>query len=463
MIADAVSRTPIDIDALAGQDKNVFDWLTTRFGAPPTGFWRQLRWRIGWEAEVEIDGCRQEVLVRGARGKDHRSPMSMLQEGQAQEIMERYGVPAPHVYGMIDEPLALVMEKLPGGINSELIQDPEVRRSVRRQFIDALAKLHAIPGEEFRAIGMPIPETARDLTLNLYRPCFDIVRDWLAGRPFPLVAFFEKWLEANAPEGHARAAFVTADAGQFLYQGDRLTGLIDFEVSYIGDPAAEFAGMRLRDTTEPLGEIADLRAYYESITGYRISRKAIAYHSAGFASTNSMLMWPMMFKPEAENDFVAYLQFCVATSRWGIQGISESLDMTLDPVPEPEANPTITFAAPDQLQNLLEGWSTTDSALRFHLEGAATLARYLGRCHVYGASVLAADLADAQALTGEEVRTRDEADAAVDQWVRAAKPESDVTLVRFFHRWLSRQNFLLKGCGSQAYLTEASLQPIRGD
>lgn len=463
MTVDTLTRMPVELSSLGGQDKSVHDWLTKRFGTPPTAFCRQLRWRIGWEAEVEVDGQRQGVLVRGARGKDHRSPMTMLQEAQAQEIMERHGVAAAHVFGMIDDPYAMVMARLPGGINSELIEDPDTRRKVRREFIAALAKLHAIPVAEFAAIGMPVPETPRDLALNLYRPCIDIVRERLGDRPFPLVEFFARWLEANAPEDRARAGFVTGDAGQFIYDRDHFTGLIDFEVSYIGDPAAEFAGMRLRDTTEPLGDIAELREYYESLTGDRISRKVIAYHSAGFASTNSMLMWPMMFTPEVENDFVAYLQFCVATSRWGLQGIAESLEIDLDPVADPEPIATVPYqAAPGQLLNLLQGWETNDAALRFHLEGAATLAIYLGRCHVYGGSVLAADLADAEALTGVTVRNRDEADAAVDRWLRAAGPESDATLVRFFHRWLSRQNFLLKGCGSQAYLTETTLQPIRG-
>ncbi len=462
MSSDTVMRMALDMSALDGLDKLVFDWLQSHFGHAPSAFYRQLRWRIGWEANVEIDGEVRGILVRGSRGQDHKSPMTMQQEAAAQQIMERHGVLAPHVYGMIENPLAIVMERLPGGINSALIEDDAARWKVRKEFVEALAKLHAIPVAEFAAIGMQVPTTAEDLALNLYRPCIDIVRERLGERPFPLVEFFARWLEANAPKDRARAGFVTGDAGQFLYDGDRFTGLIDFEVSYIGDPAAEFAGMRLRNTTEPLGDISLLREYYESLTGDSISRTAIAYHSAGFAGTNSMLMWPMMFAPEVENDYVAYLQFCVATSRWGLQGIAESLNVALEIVPDPKPNATVPFeAAPGQLLNLLTGWQSDDTALRFHLEGAAALATYLGRCHVYGGSILAADLADATALTGKAISSRDEADAAVQAFVEQAGREDDTKLVAFFNRWLSRQNFLLKGCGSQAYLTETTLQPIR--
>jgi len=462
MATDTIARMVLDTSALSEVDRPVYEWLCNHFGTEPQNFRRQLRWRISWEADVEIDGRLQGVLVRGARGKATRYPITLHQEGQIHHVMERHGVLAPKVYGMIEDPVAIVMERLPGTINTELIEDSADRAKVRREFIEALAKLHAIPVGEFGAIGLTVPKSARDLALNLYKPCIDIVRAAFVDRPFPLTEFYALWLERNAPEDRDRPGFVTADAGQFLYDDDRFTGLIDFEVSYIGDPAAEFAGMRLRDTTEPLGDITELRKYYEALTGDKIPLRAIAYHSAGFAGTNSMLMWPMMFKPEVQNDYVAYLQFCVATSRWGLQGIAESLGVRLDNVPDPEANSAVPYdAAPEQLINMMTSWETDDTELRFHLDTAAVLGRYLQRCALYGGGILAADLADAAALTGQQVKTRREADAAVDAFVRAAGPEEDRTLVAFFNRWLSRQNFLLMGCGSQSYLTKTTLQPIK--
>ncbi|WP_336971126.1 phosphotransferase [Sphingobium aromaticiconvertens] len=462
MASDTIVRMKIDPATMSETDRPVYEWLHTHFGCVPQNFCRQLRWRIGWEADVEIDGRTQGVLVRGSRGKDVRYPITLHQEAGIHHVMERHGVPAPRVFGMIENPVAIVMERLPGGINTDLIPDSAVRKQVRHAFIDAMAKLHAVPIEEFAALGMNMPRNPRELALNLYQSSIDIARTALADRPLPLVTFLAKWLEDNVPEDRHRAAFVTADAGQFLFDGDRMTGLIDFEVSYIGDPAAEFAGMRLRDTTEPLGDISELRRYYETITGAAIPHKAIAYHTAGFSGTNTMLMWPMILKPEVQNDFIAYLQFTIACSRWSLQGIAESLGIDLDDVAEPEANTTVPFAAATaQLDALLTGWETSDAGLRFHLEGAAALAAYLERCHVYGGPILAADLADTTALVGRTVTTREEADAAVEAFVGNAAPHQDAALVRFFHRWLARQNWLLKGCGSQAYLTETTLQPIR--
>jgi aminoglycoside phosphotransferase (APT) family kinase protein len=460
MASDTLTRMRLDPDSLSDVDRPVFDWLTRHFGRAPTNFYRQLRWRIGWEADIELDGETRTVLVRGSRGEDYLGPMTMHQEAGVHHIMERHAVPAPRVYGMIEDPLAIVMERMPGGINSELAGPDAVKWKIRSEFIQALVKLHAIPVEQFGALGLPVPRTPRDIAFNLYGQCIAIARDKMKNRPFGLVEFFARWLERNAPADRTRAAYVTGDAGQFLYDGDRFVGLIDFEVSYIGDPAAEFSGMRVRDTTEPLGDVSKLCDLYESLTGDQISKRTIEYHSADFSCTNSMLMWHMMFEPEVKNDYIAYLQFSVATSRWGLCAIAEADGITLEAVADPIRNPISFEAAAPLLVQQLANWNTDDGGLRHHLDSASVPATYLQRCLEYGASVLEADLADTVALTGRSVSTRAEADAAVDEFVRQADDTHDAALTQFFHRWLQRQNFLLEGCGSQAYLTATNLQYI---
>src|SRR3546814_13776776 len=86
-------------------------------------------------------------------------------------------------------------------------------------------------------------------------------------RPFPIMRFIAQWLRRNVPQDRTRATFVNFDAGQFLYEDDRVTGLIDFEVSSFGDPAAELSGLRLRDAAEPLGDLSAMIDRYEMLTG----------------------------------------------------------------------------------------------------------------------------------------------------------------------------------------------------
>lgn len=459
MAQDTVQRMGMDTATLTGADKAVHDWIADHFGVAPLTFCRQMRWRMAWEADVAVDREVRTVLVRGSRGDDYVGPMTMRQEASVHDVLERHGVPAPRVYGVIDEPLAIVMEKIPGGINSELIADPKERSKVRREFIEALVTLHNIPVAEFGEFGLKVGKDPKESAFTLYQSSIDIVREKLT-YPVGYVEFAASWLERKNPVGRQRVGFVTGDAGQFMYDGDRLTGLIDFEVAYVGDPAAEFAGMRLRDTTEPLGSISELCDYYETLTGDRISKALIEYHSAGFAATNSMLMWPLIFDPAADLDLLSYLQFTIATSRWGLSGIAEFEGIKPENPPEPVASAIAFPALAPHHSRWISAIKTDDGTARYQLDSAADMSKYLERVNLYGSSVLVADLEDARLLTGEQVTTREQADAAVDAYVRRAGPEDDAKLIRHFHRWLYRQNFLLKGCGHQSYLTETNLQYI---
>lgn len=251
----ATQTLPPPTDAM---DSKVFDWLGANIG-PVTAFERQPRWRPGWNVVVERDGAPLPLYVRGPRGDTYVSPVDMFQEAEIHRVFERHGIPAPRVHGMIPDPLCIVMDMLPGRINSGAIADEAVRAQVRDRFIAIMADVHRLPVEAFAAANLPVPRTPREIALNLYAPSEAIFRERIAGRPWPLMEFAWVWLNRNIPQDRTRATFVNYDGGQFLYdeQGE-VTGLIDFEVSSLGDPAAELSGMRLRDSSEPLGDLTAL-------------------------------------------------------------------------------------------------------------------------------------------------------------------------------------------------------------
>ncbi len=462
MATDTLTRMPLDTEHLPLLDQQVFDWLTARFGAPPLEFNRVLRWRTGWEATVSIDGKEQGLVVRANRGGSFKPPISLELEARLHDVMEANGVLVPHVYGMIDEPLAIVMEKLPGGINTNLIKNPDDRWKVRREFVEMLAILHEAPVDDFRAVGMSVAADPVRGSLEYYQYNCEHVRKASAGRPIPFLEFLDRWLERNMPTDRTRTGLVTADSAQFMHDDDRFTGLIDFEMAYVGDPAAEFAGFRVRDTTEPLGDIGKLRDYYEEITGDHVTRKLIAYHTAGYSGTAGFITWPLAFECDPDVDFVAYLQFTMCMCRWGLQGVMEFMDLPSEPIAEPVANTVLPFPfTGTQAKANATFWKTDDKALSYHLEAAQALAQYLERCAIFGQSILEADLLDIRELTGKSARTREEADGMLADWIcTKAGAEDDVRLVLFFDRWFQRQNFLLKGCGTQSWYTEVWLQPI---
>src|SRR3546814_15980545 len=95
----------------------------------------------------------------------------------------------------------------------------------------------------------------------------------------PLGAFAVGWVKRNAPKHLTRPSCAHLDAGQFLFVDGRSTGLYVFEFSMIGDPFADLATMRMRDSYEPTGDsIANLIRHYEAVTGDRKSTRLNSSH-----------------------------------------------------------------------------------------------------------------------------------------------------------------------------------------
>ncbi len=442
-------------------DRKVFEWLGDNIG-PVVRLDRHARWRPGWDAAVLRDGKELPLYVRGPRGDTYVSPVDMVQEAEIHRVFEAHDIPAPRVYGMIPDPFSIVMEMLPGSIDTSTIEDEQVRRKARHDFIEIVSRVHAIPVAAFAATKLPVPETPDQIARNLYAPSEAIFRERIAGRAWPLMEFAWDWIVRNTPQHCERPSFVNYDGGQFLFDAaGSVTGLIDFEVSSFGDPVAELSGMRLRDTAEPLGDLTELIAHYEALTGKAVSNKAIEFHTAGFCGVNGFLMWPLMFDSAPEQDYVAYMNYCVATSRWMIRAMADHDGIVLEDPPLPGANQFGFGQAGKHLIRHLSLMPGGTPAEEYARDSAVAQATYMARQAEFGLTVLNADLADIAAITGTRSQTWDAACTALSQCVADNDGQEDAALIALFHRWLQRQAFLLEGCGQAAFLVKKDLQPIR--
>ena len=219
--------------------------------------------------------------------------------------------------------------------------------------------------------------------------------------------------------------------------------------------------MRLRDSTEPLGDLTAMIERYEDLSGDRISRRLIEFHTAGFCAVNGFLMWPLMFESAPEQDYVAYLNYSVGTSRWMVRAMADHMGIALVDPPEPNPQPLGFSQASRHLVRHIQAFAAGTAAQTYARDSAAHQAFYLGRVNDFGLSVLAADLADVAALTGTRHDDWASAQGALSAWIAQAGPQEDARLLQHFHKWLQRQAFLLRGCGPAAYLPAVDLQPIR--
>src|SRR5690606_18354603 len=139
--------------------------LVAMLGGEILSLRRQPRWRPAWDVDMRIDGKDRAIHVRAAKGRKYFNPMSRHQAAGVHRVLEAHGIPVPHVHGMMDDPVAIVMDRIPGQPNLATARDDDARESIRGQFIETLAALHRIPVSAFAHLGIPVPQTTEDIAL----------------------------------------------------------------------------------------------------------------------------------------------------------------------------------------------------------------------------------------------------------------------------------------------------------
>ena len=426
-----------------------FDWAERELGGRVIAWEPQPRWRPACFFELERKGGETLSLYwRGARSEWHRDARPLEREMRVIEVLERNGVRVPRVHGLCSDPPGLVLEKLPGRFNLATATDDRHRRAVLDEYLVQLARIHSIPIEEFEAIGFDRPRSSEQ---SCYGETRRFERDYRAAkqRPEPMIEFQLAWCKRNVPRDRQEFSFLVCDAGQFMFDDDGLTGVIDFELGYIGDYAADLAALRTRDLSEPIGELGRAMRRYGEISGREIDLRAIDYHTIRFAMLNPLSLASVLAKPSRDANYVQYLGWSVCYGRAGLEVMARYAGVELDPPRLPEAEPSRRAIAHAHLVDLLHparaaGSDPGDRERAYDFDRMQRIAVYLERSDHYGAALEADDLDDVSELLGSRAPSWLEGAARLERLVAESGPERDADFIRYFHRRLSREEFLLR-------------------
>ena len=434
--------------SLAPRWRLAFDWAERELGGRVVAWEPQPRWRPACFFELERAGTILPLYWRGARSEWHRDARPLERERRIIEVLERNGVRVPHAYGLCQDPPGLVLEKLPGRFNLATATDDRHRRAVLDEYLVQLARIHSIPIEEFEAIGFDRPRSSEQ---SCYGETRRFERDYRAAkqRPEPMIEFQLAWCKRNVPRDRQEFSFLVCDAGQFMFDDDGLTGMIDFELGYIGDYAADLAALRTRDLSEPIGELGRAMRRYGEISGREIDLRAIDYHTIRFAMLNPLSLASVLAKPSRDANYVQYLGWSVCYGRAGLEVMARYAGVELDPPRLPEAEPSRRAIAHAHLVDLLHparaaGSDPGDRERAYDFDRMQRIAVYLERSDHYGAALEADDLDDVSELLGSRAPSWLEGAARLERLVAESGPERDADFIRYFHRRLSREEFLLR-------------------
>ncbi len=450
------SRTTTTEDS---ETEKVRAWLEENLGGPVTRIARQARWRPVWFADLERDGTQLELCVRGDR-TDMPLIFPLDHEMRLQALLDDHGIPVARVHGWIDDPMAYVMDRVPGENHFEQTSDAE-RDAVVDDYLHVLARMHALDVEPFAAAGImraDRPEESGLLGMGRYEAVFRRVKK----HPDPFIEFCLGWLRRNPPFSRGRESVIVWDSGQFHHRNGRVLAVLDVEIGHIGDPMMDLAAWRMRDTVLGFGNFAQLYDRYSELSGEPVDLDAIQRHHFMFTLTNQLPLGAALREPAPDSDLMTNLQWCCETNLFATEALAEILDVEPPTVETPAPRESRAEVVLAHLVRNLRTVRVEDEYLRYRLRTMFRMARHAARIDEIGDTVSETDLDDLHELLGHRPESWLEGEAELERFVlaNAADHHYDEALVKLFHKRNLRAQMLLGPAGS-AMAHHARIQTFR--
>lgn len=186
------------------------------------------------------------------------------------------GVRVPPFYASVPDQRALVCGMVAGKDRFGGLTDTAQRDMLAADFMAQLAALHRIDVAANPVEGMGPVEPAE----TFIRHRIAELRAGNSGKGWdPLIHLSLNWLEANIPANMPAPVIVHGDAGpgNFLYDGDKVTALLDWELVHYGDPMADLAMLAIRMLFQGFVQLPQAFAAYEDAGGHKVDLPRLIY------------------------------------------------------------------------------------------------------------------------------------------------------------------------------------------
>ena len=193
------------------------------------------------------------ALRRPPRGPLLPTAHDMMREYRVLKALQDTPVPVPRMYASCDDPSYIgapfyLMEYMRGEVvradNNNFVKTVELRRSVSRQMVEVLAALQNV---DWRRAGLEgFGRSEGYLERQLKRWSDQLERTIPHTRPLPVMEQVKEWLQAHVPESPAPTIVhgdYKLDNLMFDPKTARAIAVLDWEMSTIGDPLADFGWM----------------------------------------------------------------------------------------------------------------------------------------------------------------------------------------------------------------------------
>ena len=337
------------------------------------------------------DGGVAEVFLRYSLPRPSSvEPYTTHREAQVYRAIAGAGLRAPRLIAEHPAIPAILTDRAHGIAEFRRLKDETAKTKIATEFMHDLARLHAMDASDVRLDAGVVSGRIADhvqAEVDTWRAMYAEtgVRD-------PLIEFAFRWLDEHAPDPDGAPVLAHGDAGpgNFLFEGDALTAVIDWELAHLGDPMGDLAWFSMRCVMEPVPDFnASLRAY-AAASGRVLDRARILYHRV-LVSARVVVIRHRNVTGEPGNAIVSR----ALNRRLLVQALADASGCVADPPQPPHPLATARGAlfghVLDDLRDVVAA-PDADRAVVAAAKNASKVLKYLQAYDRFGASVEAAEM-----------------------------------------------------------------------
>jgi aminoglycoside phosphotransferase (APT) family kinase protein len=423
-------------------------WLAGVAGGEITRLERHVARREAWVVDVtRTDGSILEGFVRLERTRPP-GVSALEKETRIVAALGPTSVPVPRVHAWNRELGCTLFERARGRSDLDLLADPARQRAVMEDFIRAVARLHTLDPDELGLDDVMAykPTTPAECALGEVDLVLDGMKDFLAHYSDPLISYSVEWLRRFVPKQVARVSLVQGDTGpvNFLFDGDRVSAIVDWELGHYGDPMEDLGNISVREFWNPCGGLSGLFKLYEEESGIPYDRTATQYYRVQQNVRGMIGIHLVTVRPQPGLGPLAwYLLYRYAGDRSTCEAMAEAMDIQIErpEMPDEAGEPDALAEEAALLQEHGVVPAITDPFAASQARQVKILVQCMDRRRRYGAAIAATELDELHQLLGTRSADLAEGLRALDRAI-AGHTLDDERIIRYLSRRAYRDEWL---------------------
>ena len=438
------------------------DWIAKVGKGEITHIHRHIARREAWVVDVtRLDGSVLNCFLRLQRGKGSDKdvdPQRLERETRIIQALADTDVPVPKVYGWNPDLRATLFERDLGRSDIDKLENPAQQRAIMEDFMRIVAKIHTL---DLESLGLDDimaykPKTASEAALSELDLMLSHAQDFLQDYRDPLITYGVDWLRRFVPEKVARISLVQGDTGpvNFMFQGDKVSSVIDWELGHYGDPMEDLGNICTRELFNPCGGLSGLFTLYEKESGIPYTRFAAQYYRVQQNVRGMIPIHAVCANAHPRESIAWYLCYRYMGDRATCEALAEAMGFSISKPEMPEAigDADVIAEAAIYAQKHDVKAKLSDPFAASRANDVNTLIQCMDRKRRYGKAIEQAELDDLDLVLGQNSDSLAEGHKAFDELIESATFE-DEAVVKYLLRRAYREEWL--------YMPAVNLYPNR--